>query len=409
MAKIKIPAIKTTVSKTTHVITYTDGIVINLTGSNTIATRKAAYEKAYALANPVAPPIIPPSGSVREISYSDFCSLGDTEGQNFKVKPGVYNQTADHSNLKDCSFDLSGVQVAGGNQALRLHGESRNVAYNGLTLKNVDGYQIECVRSSKTQYTGERGTFIDGLTFNGLTVDGGGQVFHADGDLLSGKVWGLLKNFKLTNANIKNVSYGDIIYIGAGMDAEFENIVFENINAFNDNHNGVIRVHGNMIARNVRATNYQGNLFRNWLYSIEGVKTTSISNSIGYRSRKYSLIELQLEPFLLANGARPGNAEIFNNTAISMATSKEWDGQLIDMYNTGTDKIKSTVNIYNNIGADLRASQGRAIIAGEMANKMFDSDKTEVKFSDNKYFAIAAEAVQDTINFKSKFQGIGAQ
>lgn len=411
MATIKIPAIKLTVSTTTHVITYSDGIVITLTGSNTIATRKAAYEKAYLAANPVTPPVIviPPATGVRDISYSDYCSLGDSQGQNFKVKPGIYTGAADHSNLKDCTFDLSGVQIVGGNQALRIHGHSINVAYHGLTLKNVEGYQIECVRNSKVQYVGSAGSFIDGLTFDGLNVDGGGQVFHADGDLLSGKVWGLLKNFRIANATIKNISYGDIIYVGCGMDAKFENITFDNINATQNNHNGVIRVHGNLIAKNILATNYQGNLIRNWLYSVEGTKTTSISNCVGYRSRKYSLIELQTSDFLFDNGAVPANAEVFNNTAISMSTSKEWDGQLVDLYNTGNARFKNKASIYNNLGADLIASQDRQIIPSEMTNKMLNSEYTDLNFSGNVYRNTWQEAVTELTSFKSLIKGIRAQ
>lgn len=411
MATIKIPAIKSTKSETTHVITYVDGIVITLSGSNTIATRKAAYEKAYLSAHPPVepkPPVEEPSDYIK-ISHAEFCGLSDIKGKKYRVFPGLYSQTADHNNVEDCIFDLSGVTVQGCYQAIRISGRSIGNTYKGLSLKNVEGYQIECVRSSKMLYTGVSGTFVDRLTFDGLYVDGGGQVFHADGDLINGKVWGLLKNFKLANASIKNISYGDIVYLGAGMDAQFENVTFDNINATQNNHNGVIRVHGNLIAKNIKATNYQGNLFRNWLYSVEGVKTTSISNSIGYRSRKYSLIELQMTPGLAENGAKPGNAEIFNNTAISMATSKDWDGQLIDIYNTGRAGVKSIINIYNNLGADLIASQGRAIIPEEMANKMFDPGITEVKFSGNRYFTTINEAVENTTTLKSKISGIGAQ
>lgn len=46
-----IPSVKSTVSTTTHVITFTDGIKVTIVGSNTIATRKKAYE-AYIASHP---------------------------------------------------------------------------------------------------------------------------------------------------------------------------------------------------------------------------------------------------------------------------------------------------------------------------------------------------------------------
>jgi hypothetical protein len=55
-----IPAVKSTVSKTTHVITFVDGVVITLEGSNTVATRKAAYLKAIA-SIPVPTPVPTPT------------------------------------------------------------------------------------------------------------------------------------------------------------------------------------------------------------------------------------------------------------------------------------------------------------------------------------------------------------
>src|SRR6186713_1457819 len=46
-----IPAVKSTVSTTTHIVTFVDGTVVPIVGSNTIATRREAYLKA------VKPPI----------------------------------------------------------------------------------------------------------------------------------------------------------------------------------------------------------------------------------------------------------------------------------------------------------------------------------------------------------------
>lgn len=46
-----IPLVKSTVSTTTHQITFADGIKVTIVGSNTIATRKKAYE-AYIASHP---------------------------------------------------------------------------------------------------------------------------------------------------------------------------------------------------------------------------------------------------------------------------------------------------------------------------------------------------------------------
>lgn len=52
--KIIIPAVKSTKVVTTSTITFVDGVIVTIVGSNTIATRKAAYE-AYIKAHPPKP------------------------------------------------------------------------------------------------------------------------------------------------------------------------------------------------------------------------------------------------------------------------------------------------------------------------------------------------------------------
>jgi hypothetical protein len=81
-----------------------------------------------------------------------------------------------------------------------------------------------------------------------------------------------------------------------------------------------------------------------------------------------------------------------------MNTSKDWEGQLLDLYNFG-----GTLQYYNNLGYDLR-TQGSSIT--NMINNMSDT-KITVE-SNNRYLPLQQNAVSDLTGFVSLFSGLGA-
>src|SRR5215217_4480807 len=228
---------KITWNQTETGISYSDGKTAIPTADNIDA--KLAYKSAtVVVVPPIIPPIIiiPPTNGVKEISYDDFCRLSDVEGQSFKVKAGSYGKGADHSNLKNVSVDLSGVQVANAGYAINIHNKSVNVSYSGLNTKNISGYQVNCVGADKVVYNGNEGTFIDRLKVNGFTFDGGAAPFHSDGNVRSKGVYdGVLKGFVFSNNIVKNnLGSKFMVYLGNGFEFDIFGNTFENINKQNN-------------------------------------------------------------------------------------------------------------------------------------------------------------------------------
>lgn len=82
-----------------------------------------------------------------------------------------------------------------------------------------------------------------------------------------------------------------------------------------------------------------------------------------------------------------------------MNTNKDWEGQLLDLYNINGGSIE----YYNNLGYDLNTEKGSI---SNMINNMSDT-KITVE-SNNKYTALQQNAVADLVNFITLFSGIGA-
>jgi len=405
----KAPAIA---SKTVH-YKYVDGIEIDIVGSDTVATRQLAYQKAHDLANSIKPPIIivSPTNGVKEISYDDFCKLSDVEGQSFKVKAGIYGKGADHSNLKNVSVDLSGIQVANAGYAINIHDKSVNVSYNGLSTKNISGYQVNCVGADKVVYNGVEGTFIDKLKINGFTFDGGGRPFHSDGNVRSKGVHdGVLKGFVFSNNTIKNnLGSKFMVYLGNGFDFDIFGNTFENINKQNNEDNGMFYLKATGKIHDNKASNYQGYLARIWPHSIGERRTVEVYNNIGIDGDKYGLIELQFPSDFIGRGAEPADAKVYNNTALNLNKTTDWAGELLTLYNTF-----GQVEFYNNLGATLVGYDGgkstrdyNVINGNNMVFGQFDKNVTKLIVSGQNIYKNTKEEVVNS-DLSSKFKGVGA-
>jgi len=99
-----IPAVKSTVSTTTHIITFVDGVVVPLVGSNTIKTRAAAYLKA------VKPPVVIPPVTTDYKSFFDrvalFTSALNRDGKPAKNGDFVTSISYGENSLKVSSLDV---------------------------------------------------------------------------------------------------------------------------------------------------------------------------------------------------------------------------------------------------------------------------------------------------------------
>jgi hypothetical protein len=91
------------------------------------------------------------------------------------------------------------------------------------------------------------------------------------------------------------------------------------------------------------------------------------------------------------------NAKVYNNTVGTMNTSKDWEGQILDLYN-----IYGTLEYYNNLGFNLVASRPITNMMNNMSNTKVIVNKS------NKYLTKQSSAVLDVIHFVTEYLGIGA-
>lgn len=417
MATIKIPAVKSTVSVTNHTITFVDGTVINLTGSNTIATRKAAYLKAKENTPPVEPPkpveppivIVKPSpGTAREIGNKELAVLKDVQNENFVCKAGTYTNRSDWANLNNVNIDMSKVEFQTGRRAIQLNGGGfKNVTLDGFSAKNIDD-QIVAVWDYGNTENGQ----IDGITLKNVKADNCGPLFHSDGDIINGKQLGLVKNLVIRDLLYKNAKEPrSVVYAGNVQGFDIFNCVIDNVNmTFSDvpngAHNGIFQLRGNGKFHHNKITNHQGNVVRAWLHSQDSNVPLSVEiyNNIVWNCHRYSAFELQVTPSMADNGANYANAKVYNNTAGKINNIKIWEGQMLDLYQTG-----GTLEYYNNLGFEMVSS--RKIT--DMINHAGGYDKVPktniIKNDKNPYFEKWEQAVGNLTTFKSLHSGIGAQ
>lgn len=389
---VTIPAIK---SKEIH-YEYVDGVKIVIKGSDTVATRKAAYLKGSALV--ITPPIIiiPPVGA-REIGNKELSVLRDVENQSFVLKPGIYKDRCDLTNVKNISIDgLGKVQFDTGMRAIQFNGTPPSaVSLNGFNFKNISDYCVDFWKHGDNPSSNP----TKGFKFTNMVAENCGTILHIDGDLNRGLVVDLIiKNLSFINSKEPR----SVVYAGNAKNYSISNCLVDNINfarnvmengnvAPNGTHNGVFQMGGWGKFFNNKITNHQGNALRSWLFSQDETGLVEIYNNIVWNSWKYSGFELQNKL-----GGKPANAKVYNNTVGKMNVSKDWEGQLLDLYETG-----GSIEFYNNLGFELNR-------VGKETADMINYNGGSAKMSNNKYFANWQDAVENLTNFKSKINGIGA-
>ncbi|RYF26544.1 MAG: hypothetical protein EOO42_01195 [Flavobacteriales bacterium] len=437
MATIKIPTVKSTevVSK----VTFSDGIVITVKGANNETTRKPLYLAAYALAHPTepAPVLIPPitenpvfvlpTGTYTEVSLTSgkTLDLSIYSNQKIKLKPGNYSGIYITGNrLNNIIIDASGVvldnstiELGSGNlveiygikmtnnkfRVLRFDFGLNNFHLYNSTFINCGDYALYCNGAKDVDYKGTDATANVGLKIINNTFDNFGNIqMEGKFDKDSNSDKGFFKNPEIAYNTFKNNP-------DLGSAVVFENVegynihhnIVDNINASNNNHNGIFFMQGSGKFHDNKLTNYQGNSIRAWAYSRGSTPTTiEIYNNICYNTRKYGGFEVQgYERYLIAGKTVKANVKVYNNTVGKMNTSKDWDGQLLDVYG-----FLGKVEVYNNLGFDMNTTKWQSSVT-DMINKQAEADITE---STNKYFPNASDAVTDLTTFKSKINGVGA-
>lgn len=436
MATIKIPAIKSTVSVTNHKITYIDGVVIELSGSNTIARRKEAYLKAVSTPPVIQPPVEPP----KTVEPSNFRVVGNGSGQldlgnisndKIKIKAGNYSSikiglatdsiieaTGVSTNGMDIQrfngLDLLGLSFSKG--GIYLVNPSSKLNLSGSSFEAISGDVIRL--QNQPLYSGGKDQICEDWKIQGCNFNNTGSVFSC-GSISKEGIKGLVKNFSFAGNTIKDkAGNGSVLFMGAVDGYKVENNTMTHVNyGFGSDlptgyHNGVFHMVGNGLFKGNKGFDCQGNFIRAWNISFNPeVGESEFDNNIYYNSSKYGSFEIQVPPdlneFIKASKGKYNyvNVKIHNNTAGKLGTSNTLWAQMLDAYSTYAD-----VEYYDNIGFDMlrMTNEGKSTKDG-ITDMLVNFSGTPLKRNDrNLYFEKWEQAVENLTTFKSLHSGIGA-
>lgn len=380
----------------TTLITFEDGKSFTIIGSNAIAAVKAEYERLF-------PVTVPPTKDVIDITEKELGNpdyMTGLSNKAFKLKPGIYEGQYWLKNLNNVSFDFSGCEFKTHNvETFMLDGIN-----NGLAFRNalIRGTNRSFVRGD---YQGE--TQQSGFTFENISMENCGALFSMNGFLNAERgPLGVTNNVTIRNVTIKNSpNMGTAInFLGENFIIDY--VIIDNVNTLNKEHSNVIMATGYGVLSNSRLTNHRGSLMR--LYPINfngGSGKSSITNNIIHNSAKYGAFDIHFFDKEVEEAVyfKASDIEIINNTAGRLATKEfDWDAMLVDIYDA-----RNTISLKNNLCYELFHPNERPVDG--VVNYASVSPATKIIQSGNKYFPTAAEAVVDTINFKSRVAGVGAQ
>lgn len=289
-------------------------------------------------------------------------------------------------------------------RAIVMQGKMNGVTLGNMSFRNVRDYVISRSNADNERYyDGTPDTRTERLKILNCEFQNTGQIIfggslNKDYDDDSG----FISDVEIAYNTFKNTDWGTLVSFNNVEDYHIHHNVVTDVNPHNNNHNGIFFMQGNGSFHDNKLINYQGNALRAWVYSRGNTpKTIEIYNNICYNTRKYGAFELQqFDRNLWTGKSTHVNAKVYNNTVGKMNTSRDWEGQILDLYH-----LNGTLEYYNNLGFELHSSQNRSI--GIMINNMGDTRITEQK--NNKYFHSEAEAIIDIGNFSSKHDGIGAK
>lgn len=278
------------------------------------------------------------------------------------------------------------IQIGAGN---------RNLTIEWLYLYNAINYTIYG-DARYTQYDGTRATRNENIRilnneFVGCTE---GKFF---GELTSSGDFNYVEGIEIAYNTWRDSSAGHCMDMGNVQNYLIHHNKIDNYNANNNNHNGLFKMFGSGKCHTNKATNYQGNLIRAWLYNRIGIgQGVELYNNIGFSSRMYGLLELQaFQSSIIQGVSSVANAKVYNNTAISMSTEEFWIGLLLDIYSLNG----GTVEYYNNLGANLWDGSDGVYQSGDMINLQGASQGVIIENRNNYYFVNPEDAVYDLVDF----------
>ena len=350
----------------------------------------------------------------------DGQALGIGPGEVIGIAPGVYENLT-FSNLTGTADqritivandrvevvggelslnDVAYLTVTGGATAknLSLH----DIRYRGIVISGrvptaliLEGIQLQNVAdyavfySNRATYDGSEATTLTDFKLLNCDFDNAGTVMiegelNGSGGLINN---GFCLRPEVANCSFRNnATWGTHLYIGNMEAGDIHHNVVDNVNARNDNHNGIFFLKGNGAVHHNKCTNHQGNFVRFWPHSQGNTpKDVLLYNNIIWNSRKYSAFELQSFARCLIPGLSTYcNAQVYNNTAGRLNTTRPtvFVGVVLDVYNL----MGGQLQLVNNLSVEEVPTS---------ANDGIWSQQSETRpslNSNNRYFATAAAA-----------------
>lgn len=242
----------------------------------------------------------------------------------------------------------------------------------------------------QTLYNGTEESYSKDLKFLNISCNNTGQFIGTSGHTIDGVITGLIRNIEIAYLDFQNSpSVGSVVYLGNVENYNVHNNRVNNVNTNLNNHNGIFSLIGNGSFYNNHISNHQGNSLRAWPHSIGTIpKDVYIYNNIVVNSRKYSAFEVQsFDATISAGKSTYANAIIFNNTIGNLNTSRDWQGNVVDIYNLKGGKCE----VYNNVAFNMQDDYGIAGLINQQITKVFN----------NRYYNTSEQAgIIDEVSFK---------
>jgi len=228
-----------------------------------------------------------------------------------------------------------------------------NVTFQNASFKNISDWVI-IFNNQSTQYNGTQASYSRNLKFLNIYGENTSRLFSFPGSAENGNINGLIRGLEIAYLDYKNSNnVGNIAWVGNVEDYDIHNNRIDNINANNNEHNGIFQMMGNGKFYDNYISNHQGNAIRAWAYSIGSTpKSVLIYNNIVVNSRKYSAFEVQTISTYVNAALTYVHAKIYNNTCGNLNLSKDWYGSVVDVYTLQG----GTCQVYNNIGFNFPAA-----------------------------------------------------
>jgi len=324
----------------------------------------------------VVPPVTSPSTDTRAvinmvIPVNKQIVLGDITNKRIVIAKGTLNYL-NVGKVVNSVIDLTGVDMQSGAidiavasgleifgatmhdqpyRCINFNGLSNDVYLHDISFKNVSNYVIG--NYNQTYWDGTDATAAKNWRFDKLTFENTSTCFQSDASLDAKGVKNLLKNFSITNSTVKNSpNIAQAFYLGACDGYVFSGNKFSNLNAINNNDNGIIMAYGTGSVFNNTLVDHEGYLIRSRTMSFGPVvKSVVMYNNFVYNSRKYSALEVQttdeMKTFIdrYPKWASVATSEAYGNLAGVLSTSGDWAGVLFVAYNT-----YATINVHDNTG-----------------------------------------------------------